>query len=68
MENFTPTKEQNENGDIFANIGTGKEVSIKYLAELIQKATGYEGNIVRDITKPNGTPRKLQDIEKLSNL
>lgn len=68
MKNFTPTKEQNENGDIFANIGTGKEVSIKYLAELIQKATGYEGNIVRDITKPNGTPRKLQDIEKLSNL
>lgn len=68
MENFTPTKEQNENGDIFANIGTGKEVSIKYLAELIQKATGYEGNIIRDITKPNGTPRKLQDIEKLSNL
>lgn len=68
MENFTPTKEQNENGDIFVNIGTGKEVSIKYLAELIQKATGYEGNILRDITKPNGTPRKLQDIEKLSNL
>ena len=68
MENFTPTKEQNESGDIFVNIGTGKEVSIKYLAELIQKATGYEGNIIRDITKPNGTPRKLQDIEKLSNL
>ena len=39
MENFTPTKEQNESGDIFVNIGTGKEVSIKYLAELIQKAT-----------------------------
>lgn len=68
MENFTPTKEQNESGDIFVNIGTGKEVSIKYLAELIQKATGYEGNIIQDITKPNGTPRKLQDIEKLSNL
>lgn len=68
MENFTPTKEQNENWNIFLNIGTGKEISIKQLAELIQKAVGYEGNIVRDTKKPNGTPRKLQDVEKLNNL
>ena len=52
-------------GDDFFNIGTGKEITIKGLAELIKEVVGYEGEIVWDITKPDGTPRKLLDVSKL---
>lgn len=50
------------------NIGTGKDVSIKMLAELIKKATGYQGKIVWDTTKPDGTPRKWLDVKRLHKL
>jgi GDP-L-fucose synthase len=50
------------------NIGTGEDVTIKELAELIKKIVGYEGEIVNDITKPDGTPRKLLDVSKLHSL
>jgi GDP-L-fucose synthase len=53
----------NENG--FINIGTGSDISIKDLALLIQKVIGFEGNLVFDTTKPDGTPRKLMDVSKL---
>ncbi len=56
----------NEKG--FVNIGTGVEISIKDLAFLIKEIIGFEGEIVFDESKPNGTPRKLTDITKLSNL
>lgn len=56
----------NEEG--FVNIGTGKEISIYELALLIKKITGYEGEIIFDTTKPDGTPRKLMDVSKLTNL
>lgn len=56
----------NEEG--FVNIGTGKEISIKELALLIKKIVGYEGNVVFDATKPDGTPRKLTDTTKLHSL
>lgn len=56
----------NEEG--FVNIGTGKEISIYELALLIKKITGYEGKIIFDTTKPDGTPRKLMDVSKLTNL
>lgn len=56
------------NGSEFLNIGVGKDISIKELAELIKKIVGYEGTIVWDTTKPNGTPRKLLNIEKLRAL
>lgn len=56
----------NEKG--FVNIGTGVEISIKDLAYLIKDIVGFEGNIVFDESKPNGTPRKLTDITKLTNL
>ncbi len=52
----------------FVNIGTGKDISIKALAETIQKAVGYEGNIDFDSTKPDGTPRKLLDVSKAKSL
>jgi len=50
------------------NIGTGKEISIKDLSELIKQTIGYQGNIVFDTTKPDGTMRKLTDPSKLHSL
>jgi len=50
------------------NIGTGVDLTIKDLALLIKKTVGYEGNLVFDSTKPDGTPRKLMDVSKLHNL
>ncbi len=49
----------------FVNIGTGKDISIAGLAGLIAEITGYEGEIVYDHSKPDGTPRKLLDVSKL---
>jgi GDP-L-fucose synthase len=50
------------------NIGVGEDLEIKELALLIQKIVGYEGQIVHDLSKPDGTPRKLMDVTKLHNL
>jgi len=50
------------------NVGTGKDISIRELAELISEVTGYQGNIVFDSSKPDGTPRKLLDVSKINNL
>jgi GDP-L-fucose synthase len=47
------------------NVGTGTDLTVMELAELIQKITGYDGSIQRDFSKPDGTPRKLMDISKL---
>ena len=52
-------------GNDFFNIGTGKEITIKGLAELIKEIVGYEGNLKFDPTKPDGTPRKLLDVSRL---
>ena len=54
----------NYSGDETVNAGTGKEVSIKELTEIVAKVVGYEGKILWDTTKPNGTPRKLLDVSK----
>jgi GDP-L-fucose synthase len=58
-------KNYNEEGLI--NIGVGEDLSIKELAEMIKEITGYKGNIVFDSSKPDGTPRKLMDVTKLSS-
>jgi GDP-L-fucose synthase len=50
------------------NIGTGADMSIKELAELIKELVGYEGKIVFDLSKPDGTPQKLLDVSKLYGL
>ena len=50
------------------NIGSGKEVTIRQLAELIAKIVGYEGEISWDPTKPNGTPRKVMDVSRAAAL
>lgn len=47
------------------NVGTGKELTIKSLAEMVVKTVGFEGEVCWDSTKPNGTPRKLIDVSKL---
>ena len=56
---------QNYNEPNLINIGTGHDLSIKDLAELVKKTIGYEGTIDFDTTKPDGTPRKLMDVSKL---
>ena len=47
------------------NVGSGKDVTIKELAKIIQKITGHKGDIIWDATKPDGTPRKLMDVSKM---
>jgi GDP-L-fucose synthase len=59
---------QHYNDEGFVNIGVGEDISIADLALLIKKIVGYEGNIVWDSTKPDGTPRKLMDVSKLKGL
>ena len=51
-------------GDETVNAGTGKELSIRALAEMVARVVGYRGEIRWDTTKPNGTPRKLLDVAK----
>lgn len=68
MNNFDPTKEQNEKGEMFFNLGTGKDVSIKELAELFKKISQYDGEIVWDSSKPDGMPQKLQDMARMHSL
>ena len=59
---------QTYNNEGFVNIGSGVEISIADLAILIKNIVGFEGKIVFDSTKPDGTPRKLMDVSKLTNL
>jgi GDP-L-fucose synthase len=59
---------QNYDGEQFVNCGSGEEITIKNLALLIKEIVGYEGDIVHDTTKPDGTPRKLTDVSKLHAL
>lgn len=50
------------------NIGIGEDISILDLAQLVKKTVGFEGDIITDTTKPDGTPRKLMDVSKLNGL
>jgi GDP-L-fucose synthase len=59
-------KNHNEPGLI--NIGVGEDLTIKELAEMIKEITDYKGKLVFDTSKPDGTPRKLMDVSKLSSL
>ncbi len=58
----------NYSGNETVNAGTGKELTVKELAETVARIVGYEGKIVWDTTKPNGTPRKLLDVSKAASL
>lgn len=59
---------ENYQGITHVNIGTGKEITIRGLAELVKKTVGYEGEIVWNSDMPDGTPRKLTDVSKLHEL
>lgn len=59
---------ENELPEHLYNVGTGVDLTIKELAELIQKTVGHTGEIVWDSSKPDGTPRKLMDVSKMHNL
>lgn len=59
---------ENYSGEQHVNIGTGKEVTIKELAETVKRVVGFEGEIVWNSSMPDGTPRKLCDVTKLHNL
>lgn len=59
---------ENELPDYLYNVGTGTDLTIKELAETIQKIIGHQGEIIWDASKPDGTPRKLMDISKMHEL
>lgn len=58
----------NYSGDETVNAGTGKEVTIKQLTEIVARVVGYDGAIEWDTSRPNGTPRKLLDVSKAAKL
>ncbi|MBP2303088.1 GDP-L-fucose synthase [Azospirillum picis] len=59
---------QTYSGDVPLNVGTGTDVTIRELAELIAEVVGYRGRFVQDTSKPDGTPRKLLDVDRLAQL
>ncbi len=67
MKNFDTNLVQ-DNGLSLVNIGTGEDITIKNIAELIKGVVGYKGEIVWDTTKPDGTPRKLLDVSKIKSM
>ncbi len=58
----------NYDGEEIVNVGTGIDLTIRELAELVKSVVGYEGELVFDTSKPDGTPRKLLDVSKLTGL
>ncbi len=58
----------NYSGNETVNAGTGKELTIKELTEIVAATVGYDGEILWDTTRPNGTPRKLLDVSKATRL
>lgn len=59
---------ENYEGAEFVNVGTGTDVTIRELAELVRRTTGFRGEVVWDGTKPDGTPRKLLDVTRMKAL
>jgi GDP-L-fucose synthase len=59
---------QTYNEEGFVNIGVGDDIAIKDLALMVKNVVGYTGNIEHDLSKPDGTPRKLMDVQKLHSL
>lgn len=59
---------ENYNDEVAINVGVGEDIAIKQLAELIRGIVGFQGDIVWDSTKPDGTPRKLLDVSRITAL
>ena len=61
------TQDANSLGNQHINVGVGQDISIRELADLIKEIVGYEGEIVQDLSKPDGTPRKLLNVDRLKS-
>jgi GDP-L-fucose synthase len=59
---------ENYDNEIAINVGVGEDISIRNLAELIRRVVGFEGEIEWDLSKPDGTPRKLLDVKRMGDL
>jgi len=59
---------ENYSDEAFVNVGVGSDVSIRELAEIVKEVTSFQGRIVQDTSKPDGTPRKLMDVSRLDSL
>ena len=59
---------ENYSGEEHVNVGVGKDLSIRELAETVQRVVGYQGKLVFDTSKPDGTPRKLVDTSKINGM
>lgn len=68
MENIDAEEMRKISSDYFVNVGTGKDLKIKELVEIIKDVVEYKGNVIWDTSKPDGTPRKLLDISKIVQL
>lgn len=68
MNQFNPTSEQNDHGNIFLNVGTGNGITVAELAALMKTVAGFAGGIEWDTTKPNGTLKKVMDSSRIHQL
>lgn len=68
MENYNPSKEQNEAGEIFMNLGVGEDVTIRELVEIVIETVEYKGKVSWNASKPDGTPQKLLDVDRMANI
>jgi GDP-L-fucose synthase len=68
MENIDADEMKKISPDYFVNVGTGKDLKIKELVNIIKDVVGYKGNVVWDTSKPDGTPRKLLDVTRITQL
>ena len=64
----TEFKKAINDGNHFFNVGSGEEISIRELAKKISKTVGYNGDLVFDLSMPDGTPRKFLDSSKIKKL
>ena len=68
MNNFFPTAEQNLKGEMFVNVGSGTDVSIAELVDIVKEVSGFKGKVVWDRSKPDGTYQKLLDCSRINKL
>lgn len=68
MNYYDPTNDDNKSGTMFMNVGTGQDITIKQLAETVARIIWYKWQIQRDISKPNGTMRKVLDVSQINQL
>jgi GDP-L-fucose synthase len=68
MENVDAEDMRKLSPNYFVNVGTGEDIKVKDLAVMIKNIVGFKGEIKHDLSKPDGTPRKLLDVSKIREL